>query len=358
MAEVKTLEDEQLKALRAVAPGTPLREGLDNILRAKTGALIVVGNSPQVLEIIEGGFYIDAEYSPANLYELAKMDGAIILSPDCKKILYANAQLIPSPLIASRETGIRHRTAERTAKQTGEMVISISKRRNVITIYKGNWKYALRDISLILSKANQALQTLEKYKKAADHALINLGALEFEEQVTLFDVAVAIQRCEMVRIIVAELERYISELGTEGRLIGMQLEELVNNVEEEGELLIRDYCSDGEKTTVLDIRKQFADWSLEDLLDLNQICRLLGYTSSQGLDLSVEPRGYRILRKIPRIPMVVVENLVGKFGELNRIYSASIDDLDEVEGIGEVRARLIKESLRKLREQLLLERYI
>jgi len=238
------------------------------------------------------------------------------------------------------------------------MVISISKRRNVITIYKGNWKYALRDISLILSKANQALQTLEKYKKAADHALINLGALEFEEQVTLFDVAVAIQRCEMVRIIVAELERYISELGTEGRLIGMQLEELVNNVEEEGELLIRDYCSDGEKTTVLDIRKQFADWSLEDLLDLNQICRLLGYTSSQGLDLSVEPRGYRILRKIPRIPMVVVENLVGKFGELNRIYSASIDDLDEVEGIGEVRARLIKESLRKLREQLLLERYI
>jgi diadenylate cyclase len=356
--EHKDLDGEYLKVLRSVAPGTPLREGLDNILRAKTGALIVISNSPQVMEIVDGGFFIDGDYSPASLYELAKMDGAIVISPDCKKILYANAQLIPSPLILSKETGIRHRTAERTAKQTNELVISISKRRNVITIFKGAWRYSLRDISLILSKANQALQTLEKYKTAVNHALVNLGALEFEEQVTLFDVAVAIQRSEMVRVVVHEIERYISELGTEGRLIQMQLEELVHNADEEGQLLIRDYYVDDGERTPAAIREQLLGWSMEDLLDLNQICRVLGYMGSQGLDLIVEPRGYRIVRKIPRLPMAVVENLVSAFGGLSRIYSASIEELDDVEGIGEVRAKTIQETLRKLREQLLLERYI
>lgn len=358
MVEHRGLENEYLKALRAVAPGTPLRQGLDNILRAKTGALIVIGDSPQVMEIVDGGFFIDGDYSPASLYELAKMDGAIILSPDCKKILYANAQLIPSHLIISQETGIRHRTAERTAKQTDELVISISKRRSVITIYKGPWQYSLRDITLILSKANQALQTLEKYKTAVNHALVNLGALEFEEQVSLLDVAVAIQRNEMVRIVVNEIERYISELGTEGRLIQMQLEELVDNADEEGELLIRDYYLPDQERTPATIREQLMSWSMEDLLDLNQICRLLGYTGGQGLDLIMETRGYRIVRKIPRLPMTVVENLVSTFGSLTRIYSASIEELDDVEGIGEVRAKTIRESLRKLREQLLLERYI
>lgn len=174
MKDARPILDEQmLKTVWMLAPGTMLYEGLENILRARTGALIVVGDSEQVLDLVDGGFRIDSEMRPTSLYELAKMDGAIVLSTDGKRILFANAQLNPDPLIPTFETGTRHRTAERVAKQTGELVISISQRRNVITLYKGNLKYVMRDVSVILAKANQALQTLEKYKSVMEQALTN-----------------------------------------------------------------------------------------------------------------------------------------------------------------------------------------
>ncbi|AEG16648.1 DNA integrity scanning protein DisA [Desulfofundulus sp. TPOSR] len=346
------VEDRLLQLLRTVAPGTPLREGLENILRAKTGALIVIGDSPEVMEIAEGGFAVNAEFTPANLYELAKMDGAIILSSDLKRILAANTQLIPNLSIPSTETGIRHRTAERVAKQTGALVISISQRRGVITIYKGNLKYVLRDVGVILAKANQAIQTLEKYRSVLDRVVTELSILEFEEAVTLFDVSRAIQRVEMVLRVVKEIEKYISELGVEGRLITMQLEELVTGVEHEGLLIIRDYATATDKPpgTIL---AMINSWPAEDLLDLSLIARALGYPGSASiLDQSVSPRGYRILDKIPRLPLPVIENMVKEFGSLKNILNASIEELDAVEGIGEARARSIKEGLARYREQL------
>ncbi|SHJ83960.1 diadenylate cyclase [Desulfofundulus thermosubterraneus DSM 16057] len=346
------MEDRLLQLLRTVAPGTPLREGLENILRAKTGALIVIGDSPEVMEIAEGGFAVNAEFTPANLYELAKMDGAIILSSDLKRILAANTQLIPNLSIPSTETGIRHRTAERVAKQTGALVISISQRRGVITIYKGNLKYVLRDVGVILAKANQAIQTLEKYRSVLDRVVTELSILEFEEAVTLFDVSRAIQRVEMVLRVVKEIEKYISELGVEGRLITMQLEELVTGVEHEGLLIIRDYATATDKPpgTIL---AMINSWPAEDLLDLSLIARALGYPGSASiLDQSVSPRGYRILDKIPRLPLPVIENMVKEFGSLKNILNASIEELDAVEGIGEARARSIKEGLARYREQL------
>ncbi len=347
------------KVLRTVAPGTPLREGLESILRARTGALIVVGDSNQVMSLVDGGFRLDCEMIPASLYELAKMDGAIILTPDARRILYANATLIPDPSIATYETGIRHRTAERLAKQTGELVISISQRRNLISLYKGYTRYVLRDISVILTKANQALQTLEKYKSVLDQAVTNLSALELEDLVTVLDVVLVVQRTEMVLRIVAEIERYISELGTEGRLVSMQLEELVANVAEEGLLIMRDYTQLGDGRSAEQVREQMSTWPHEDLRDLLTIARTLGLGSAPGtLDSAVAPRGYRILRKIPRLPMPVIENLASHFGSLQQILRATIEELDEVEGIGEVRARAIKEGLRRLREQIMLERHI
>ncbi|MFY9527146.1 MAG: DNA integrity scanning diadenylate cyclase DisA, partial [Limnochordia bacterium] len=198
--------------LALVAPGTQLYEGLESILKAKTGALIVIGDTPEVLQLVSGGFRIDSEMHPAALYELAKMDGAIVLSTDTKRILYANAQLIPDPMIPSSETGTRHKTAERVAKQTGQLVISISQRRNVITIYKGNAKYILRDVSVILAKANQALSTLEKYRSVFRQSLVNLSALEFEDLVTLTDVATVLQRSQMVARIASEIESYVLQL--------------------------------------------------------------------------------------------------------------------------------------------------
>ena len=227
-----------MRTLRLVAPGTSLYEGLENILRARTGALIVVGDSEEVMKIVNGGFRLNTELDPASLYELSKMDGALIISSDARRIVVANAHLTPDPLIPTSETGTRHRTAERAAAQTGELVIAISQRRNVITLYKGEQRYILREIGTMLAKANQALQTLERYKTVLQKALVNLTALEFEEQVTLADVCTVIQRAEMVTRIAAEIELYICELGTEGRLVSMQLEEVLTDIEDEDFLVL------------------------------------------------------------------------------------------------------------------------
>jgi len=265
-----------IEILKLVAPGTSLREGLDNVLKAKTGALIVIGDSKEVLDLVDGGFKIDEDYTAARLYELAKMDGAIVLSQDGKKILFANAQLIPKSDISTGETGTRHRTAERTAKQTGEIVISISQRRNVITVFKGNFRYMVEETSKVLSKSNQALQTLEKYKKVFDAKLSLLNEYEFNDTVTLDNVIIALERAEMVSKIVDEVKIGIYGLGEEGRLVQMQLEELVGNLEEEELLIIEDYASLSNKDalTVLDILRKL---EYEDLMDKTVVAKILGY---------------------------------------------------------------------------------
>jgi diadenylate cyclase len=343
------------KVLKMVAPGTTLYEGLENILRAKTGALIMVSDSEAGMKLVDGGFRINADLEPANLYELAKMDGAIVLSSDAKKILVANAHLTPDHLIPTSETGTRHRTAERMAIQTGELIIAISQRRNVITLYKGNLRYVIRDIGTILAKANQALQTLQKYKSVLEQALLNLSALEFENLVTLSDVCSVTQRAEMVERIAAEIRQYINELGTEGRLVSMQMEELMVDVEDEGYLILHDYIID-DNISAASVKAEIATWDDDELLESILLVKVLGYPTTVTLDLSITTRGSRILRKIPRLPFPVVENLVKVFGNLQRILSATTDELDEVEGIGEVRARTIKDGLRRLREQILLDR--
>lgn len=358
--EIRTKEEDMIEALKMLAPGTSLREGLENILRAKTGGLIVIGDDKEISNIVDGGFYINIDFSTSYLYELAKMDGAIILSSDAKKILYANAQLIPDPSIPSSETGIRHRTAERVARQTGWTVISISQRRNVITIYKGYSKHVIQDTNKVLTKANQAIQTLERYKQVLDQAMISLSALEFEDLVTLHDVATVLQRTEMVMRVVEEIDKFINELGTEGRLVNMQLEELLENVEADGKNVIRDYMVAQDTSAYEEINQKIKSLTSEELLDLHNIGRLLGYSGSLDnlLDMPVSPKGYRILNKIPRLPGAVVQNLIKRFKGFQNILKASIDELDDVEGIGEVRARAIKEGLRRIQEQVLMDRHM
>lgn len=359
---MEEIDEKLYDILKVLAPGTVFRDGLENILRAQTGGLIVVSDKEEVMDLVNDGFQIETPLSPARLYELAKMDGAIILDQNAENILFANTQLIPDPTIKSSETGTRHKTAERVALQTGELVISISQRRSIITIYKGSSKHILEDIRVVLVKANQAIQTLEKYRSVFDQALTNLGALEFEDLVTLSDVVTVIQRTEMVLKIQREIEKYISELGSEGRLIKMQLEELVNNVKEEGILLIEDYVSDELEEDTSDpekILENLTDWSSDEILTLNTISKALGYSGSlNALEETVSSRGYRIMRKIPRLPMPVIENLVEYFENLQAIIQASVDELDDVDGIGAVRAQAIKDGLRRLRDQVLLDRHI
>lgn len=344
--------------LKFVSPGTPLREGIDNVLRAKTGGLIVLGYNEEMMNIVDGGFFINCDFSPASLYELAKMDGAIILSEVGDRILYANTQLVPESSILSSETGIRHRTAERVAKQTGNLVISISQRRNVITLYQGNCRYSLKDMGVILTKANQAIQTLEKYKSVLDQGITNLGALEFEELVTLQEVAQVIHRIEMVLRVKSEILNYVNELGLEGRLISMQLEELVSNVEKEACLLIKDYVRDVDLNE-LEILNQLKKLSNEELLHDQHILKLLGYPKNLNIsEYTVVPRGYRILHKIHRLPLLVVQNLIDRFENVTQIMRASVEELDEVEGIGEARAKKIKDGLTRIQEQLFIDRHI
>ena len=342
--------------LKLIAPGTPIREGLENILKAKTGALIVIGDSKEVLELVDGGFSINEDYTSSRLYELAKMDGAIILSKDLKQILFANAQLIPNANIQTCETGTRHRTAERTAKQTKELVISISQRRNIITVFKGEFRYVIEDTARILAKANQALQTVEKYKKVFDGKLNILNEYEFNDIVTLDNVITAIQRAEMVMKMVEEVQRSIYELGEEGRLVQMQLDELVGDLEKEETLIIKDYMVQARKRTPEKLLNEIINLEYEDLMNSQRIAKILGYEIFDNYEeVGVYTKGYRILNKIPRMPINIVENLIKKFKSLQHIISADIPELDEVDGIGEVRARTIKQSLKRMQEQFVFD---
>ena len=345
--------------LKLIAPGTPIRDGLENILKAKTGALIVISDTKEVLDLVDGGFRLDIDYTSSRLYELAKMDGAIVLSADFKKILYANTQLIPDSSIITTETGTRHRTAERTAKQTGALVISISQRRSIITIFKGNERYVLEDTSKVISKANQALQTVEKYKKVFDSKLSLLNEYEFNDIVTLENVIISIQRAEMVRKMVEEVERAIFELGDEGRLLEIQLKELVGDLENEELLIVKDYMSPSKKKLPDKILEEIEKLNHEDLMKSDKIAKMLGYQDFENYDeVGVYTRGYRVLNKIPRMPSNIVDNLVKSFKSFQHILAADIPQLDEVEGIGEVRARTIKQSLRRMQEQFVFDNLI
>ena len=354
----RNTENSISEILKLIAPGTPIRDGLENILRAKTGALLLITDNTDVIkEIVDGGFTINEDYSSSKLYELAKMDGAIVLSGDFKKILFANAQLIPSYQIPTLETGTRHRTAERTAKQTGELVISISQRRNIITIFKGNDRYILEDTDTVLNKANQAIQTLERYKKVFDNKLNILNEYEFNDIVTLQNVITVIQRAEMVMRIAEEIEENISELGNDGRLVRMQLEELLGDTEKEELLIIKDYMAKKRRRiSAEEILQKFSNLSYEDLNNENSIAKMLGYENFDNYDeVGVYTKGYRILNKIPRMPSHIVENLISSFKSFQHILAADIEHLDDVEGIGEVRARTIKQALSRMQEQFVFD---
>jgi diadenylate cyclase len=346
------------EALASVAPGRPLREGLDRILQANMGALIVVGDGPEVLAICSGGFLLDAEFTPQRLSELAKMDGAIILAPDATRIARANVHLVPNPHVPTSETGTRHRTAERVARSIAVPVISVSEDLSVIAVYTGDMKHPLEPIPRLLNRANQALQTLERYKNRLDAVSGSLSALEVEDLVTVRDVATVLQRAEMVRRIAEEVEGYIVELGTDGRLVLLQLEELMGGVEDDRRLVIKDYFHTEDDWQLSQAMNALADLSTEDLLDLKSVTSVLHLSAEAAeLDLGMQPRGYRLLSKIPRLPDAVIERIVERFGNLQKIMRATIDDLDDVEGVGSTRARAIKDGLSRLAETSILDRY-
>jgi diadenylate cyclase len=338
-------------ALTMVAPGQPLREGLDRILQASMGGLVVVGDGPEVLAICSGGFLLDAEYSPQRLSELAKMDGAIILAPDASRIARANVHLVPNPNVPTSETGTRHRTAERVARSIAVPVISVSEDLSVIAVYYGSIKHPLELTARLLNRANQALQTLERYKNRLDAVAGTLTALEVENLVTVRDVVTVLQRTEMVRRIAEEIHGYIIELGTDGRLVRLQIEELMGGVEDDRRLVIQDYSHTGEKWNLSEAMEALAQLTTEEILDLRAVTSVLHLpTGGSELDFPLQPKGYRLLSRIPRMPEAVIEAIVARFGTLDKILEADGKDLDDVEGVGAARARAIKENLLRVAE--------
>ena len=355
--------DEQLRsALVAVAPGTPLRDGLERVLRGNTGALVVLGHDRTVEALCTGGFNLDVEFSATRVRELCKMDGGVVITTDLQRIVRAGVQFVPDPSIETSETGTRHRTAERVAKQTGHPVISVSSSMRIIALYVGGRRHVLDDSAAILSRANQALATLERYKLRLDEVAGTLSALEIEDLVTVRDAMTVSQRLERVRRIATEIAGYVVELGTDGRLLRLQLEELMAGVEGERELVVRDYLSSGggrRQRDMADVLDELDALSDEDLLDLSTVARAFGHSgSADALDLPVSPRGYRLLAKVPRLPALVVDRLVEHFGSLQKLLAAGIDDLQVVDGVGETRARSVREGLSRLAETSILERYV
>jgi diadenylate cyclase len=348
-----------LVALERIAPGTPLRQAIDDIIRSREGALIVIGDPEQLKFLYSGGMRLDQPFTSQLLYEVAKMDGAIVVDPKLTKLAYANVQLMPDPTIPSAETGTRHRTAERVAKQTGALVVSISQQRSTISVYIGQARYQLDAVPEVLAKTNQALATLETYRQRLEQVLTRLTALEFQNAVVLDDVLVVLQRAEMTTRMAAEIQRDCIELGAEGRLIRMQLTELIGDVPAERTAVVFDYHVDGDGAKAQLALEALHAVSYRQLLEFERLTELLGYPRDVNpLDHSVAPRGFRVLSHIPRLPDQVVRQVVTDMDGLESILRASQRDLEAISGVGSVRAREIREGLRRLQEHNLVDRYL
>jgi diadenylate cyclase len=352
--------DDALRSVLArVAPGTWLRDGLERILRGNTGALITLGWDRVVESVCTGGFPLDVEFSATRLRELCKMDGAVVLTSDGSRIVRASTHMMPDPAIPTEESGTRHRTAQRVAVQTGYPVISVSQSMRIISLYLGSRRYVLEPSGNLLSRANQAIATLERYKSRLDEVSNTLSALEIEDLVTVRDAAVVTQRLEMVRRIADEITGYVVELGTDGRLLALQLDELMGGVETDRQLIVRDYLPSGRRAKNADAAlEELGELSSTELLDAGMVARAMGFGSTpEVLDSAASPRGYRLLARVPRLPGAILERVVDHFGVLQKLLAATAEDLQAVDGVGEARARTVREAISRMADASIIDRY-
>jgi diadenylate cyclase len=343
-------------ALARVSPGTPLRDGIDRVVRSKAGALLVLSDDADVLSICSGGFLVDAPYSPQRLSELAKMDGAIIISSDGGRIARANVHLVPDPSVPTSETGTRHRTAERVARSLDVPVVSASEEMGVINVYAGGSKRQLQEVGHLLDRANQALQTLERYKVRLDDAITNLTAVEIEDVATLRDVVAVVQRGEMVHRIADEIETMIIELGIDARLLRLQLDELYGEIDDELDLVVADYMPPGRSVT--DTLAGMSRLDDDEVLNLRLAADAL-YPGGDSTDLGQEaaPKGLRLLHRVSRLPAEKATAIADHFGGLAKLQRATVDDLMSVDGVDEATARAIRETLSRVTESTILDQY-
>ncbi|MEJ2642238.1 MAG: DNA integrity scanning diadenylate cyclase DisA [Desulfosarcinaceae bacterium] len=339
--------------IQMVAPGTRLRRALDDIVMAEFGALVVFLDDIKAQEnILQGGFYIGASFSPEKLYELAKMDGAIILDEAVSRILAANVQLAPDPTIPTDETGMRHRAAERVARQTGKFVLTVSRRRRVITLYYNHLKHQMNEIGYLITRLDQTIRTVERYKLRLDKKVSLLESDEFMDQVQLVQVIELIQNGVEILRLLEEAAPYVVETGVEGRLPAMRLASVGEDVNEMIHLLVKDYCP--QRCLESDGAEMVADLKREEGGGLTRIARHLGWASVGEADLHdivVSPRGYRMLKQVAKIPLATADQVVARFKSLSHLSRADEASLMEVEGIGEKRAQSIIAGIGRMRNR-------
>ncbi|MCP3854910.1 MAG: DNA integrity scanning protein DisA [Actinomycetia bacterium] len=347
-----------LTVLARVAPGMPLREGLDRVLQSGKGGLIVIGDGPDVLNICSGGFLLDAAFSPQRLSELAKMDGSIILAADASRIARANVHLVPNPNVPTTETGTRHRTAERVARSIDVPVIAVSESMERIAVYLGSEMHQLESPPRLLNRANQALQTLERYRTRLDEVSRALGALEVEDLVTVRDVVGVLQRTELVIRISDEIDRAIVELGVDGRLVQLQLEELTRGVEDDRRLVIADYFQEDTSWHLDEAMSALSDLATEQLLDLETVAGALHLPDdAAGLDSPLTPRGNRLVARLPRLAPILRARIIEHYGSLPKLLRARAEELLVIDGVDETQARAVADGLARLVESSILDRH-
>ena len=338
--------------LKLISPGTQMREGLNRIVEQGNGGLLVIGNQDQVEKIISSGFSMNAKLTPQTLSELSKMDGALVIEEDLSTITYSNAHLSPDPSIQSEETGTRHKAAEQTSKQLNLPTIAISGRRNRITVYFKSKSYILRDIEDILSKVNQALLILDQYRDDFTESRRELTAMEISGRVLPFHVAQVLRYISQMIHMEKEINRMFVELGEEKDLPERQLENLMVGVESDFNFIIEDYKTDQENN-IEEIKAQIMDISSENLLSTEKVMNPLGYDEGD-LDRFLNPRGFRLLESIPRLPTTVINRMVKRFENLENVLHADKEELQEVKGIAQARANNIEAGLRRLENRVVL----
>lgn len=324
--------------LKQVAPGTPLRDAISLIVQQESGALIVLGTDPQMENLISGGFrLLDAEFSSQRLAELAKMDGAILLDGTGEQILAANIQLNPDPDIETHETGMRQRTAERVARQTGHPVIAVSEGRETATVYVGDHRYKLQSATMLLAQANQSMLTLERFRRQLAESEDGLTRSEVAGTTLVRDLVRLFQRAALVLHLGAELDHYAVELGAEGQLLRLQIGDLVWGVDQLLELVYRDYTGSRAKSP-----KPIAKLRSMGLGELDDLANVAAAVDLGSMDASVRPQGLRALAGMPRLPESVSSALLSDFEGLEAMLRADVSDFEGIGGIGRSRARQLR----------------
>ena len=339
-----TLKD----AIRLTAPGQPLRTALDMIIAAHLGALICVGDTETVLASGNDGFPLNISFTSNRLFELSKMDGAIVIDGDLTQILRANFHLNPDPSLATSETGMRHRTAARMSTLTDAIVISVSERRAVVNVYVHGKSYQIQPIAELMGSVNQLVGTLQTTRSSLDRSLLRLTALELDDYVTLADITGIFSSFEILQQAKEELETCIEKLGTRGKLVRMQLEQLAGeSIDTEYDLMIRDYASESSEENAHQIRQRFAGMSAQDLSNPKRVAEVLGFDDLDE-DSVMTPLGLRTLSRVSVVRDGVAEKIVDEYGSLQELMGDIKKDPERLGDFGVNNPAILADSLARM----------